>query len=154
MEHDSSLALMFGQGLGIDDRGLRSRHHQNISRPRSERREAHSCNCSPFHNSNSPCRHQSVYTAPPSLLFLTIRILTSPQIAYKHYIRALSRWPKDALRPECQFQDALRKRLDSRYQSSSPVSTADERADLEQANILYSLLENRYSRKVCRFLPT
>lgn len=82
-------------------------------------------------------------------------ILTEPKLAYKHYIRALSRWPKDPLRPECQFQDAMRKRIDRRFLPvSSPDAPAvagnavDERFELEQANVLYSLLENRYSRKV------
>jgi len=82
----------------------------------------------------------------------------SKSIAYKHYIRALSRWPKDNLRPDCQFQDVMRKRLDKRFiPASSPNSPnatqvaansgIDEKMELEQANVLYSLLENRYSRK-------
>jgi hypothetical protein len=78
-------------------------------------------------------------------------MLTSPQVAYKHYLRGLSRWPKDALRPEAQFQDALRRRIDRRFlaPSNNPAAKlADEKVELEQANALYSLLENRYSRKV------
>ncbi|KUJ10649.1 uncharacterized protein LY89DRAFT_247911 [Mollisia scopiformis] len=82
----------------------------------------------------------------------------SKSIAYKHYIRALSRWPKDNLRPDCQFQDVMRKRLDRRFiPASSPNtpnaaqavanSAIDEKMELEQANAIYSLLENRYSRK-------
>jgi len=82
----------------------------------------------------------------------------SKSIAYKHYVRALSRWPKDTLRPECQFQDAMRKRLDRRFLPASSSGTqsaatavannaVEERLESEQANILYSLLENRYSRK-------
>ncbi|CZR57450.1 uncharacterized protein PAC_07339 [Phialocephala subalpina] len=81
----------------------------------------------------------------------------SKSIAYKHYIRALSRWPKDNLRPDCQFQDAMRKRIDRRFLLASSTtpnaaravanSAVDERLELEQVNVLYSLLENRYSRK-------
>lgn len=87
----------------------------------------------------------------------------SKSIAYKHYLRALSRWPKDPLRPETQFQDAIRRRIDRQFLPTSssdattppqklPYSPVDEKAELEKAelenvNVLYSLLENRYSRK-------
>lgn len=82
----------------------------------------------------------------------------SKSIAYKHYIRALSQWPKDTLRPECQFQDVMQRRIDRQFLQASSSATqsaasagatsiADERLELERANILYSLLENRYSRK-------
>ncbi|KAH8593758.1 hypothetical protein B0O99DRAFT_574407 [Bisporella sp. PMI_857] len=67
----------------------------------------------------------------------------SKSMAYKHYIRALSKWPKDALRPECQFQDVMRRRIESSFASG----TVNEKAELENANILYSLLENRYIKK-------
>jgi len=81
----------------------------------------------------------------------------SKSIAYKHYLRALSRWPKDSLRPECQFQDAMRRRIDRRFLPASSPDTPngaqavanspiDERLELEQVNAIYSLLENRYSR--------
>lgn len=49
----------------------------------------------------------------------------------------------------------MRRRIDKRFLPSTAEGAAapssavvDERAELEQANILYSLLENRYSRKV------
>jgi len=82
----------------------------------------------------------------------------SKSIAYKHYLRALSRWPKDKLRPECQFQDAMRRRIDRRFLPASSPNTPnaaqavansaiDEKVELEQVNAIYSLLENRYSRK-------
>jgi len=76
----------------------------------------------------------------------------SKSIAYKHYLRALSRWPVDALRPETQFQNAVRRRIDKRFlpasaSKDSATSTTNEKAELEQANALYSLLENRYSNK-------
>jgi cytochrome b pre-mRNA-processing protein 6 len=83
-----------------------------------------------------------------------------PKIAYKHCLQALSRWPKDKLRPECQFQDVMRRRIEKRFlPASSPDSPngaqavanspIDEKLELEQVNAIYSLLENRYSRKVC-----
>ncbi|KAI9052481.1 hypothetical protein LZ554_003825 [Drepanopeziza brunnea f. sp. 'monogermtubi'] len=87
----------------------------------------------------------------------------SKSISYKHHLRALARFPKDPLRPECQFQDVMRRRLDSRFQPASAAAPAassetaashlaanrapDEKLELEQANALYSLVENRYSRK-------
>lgn len=73
-------------------------------------------------------------------------------------MRALSRWPADVLRPESQFQDAIRKRVDRKFldaaavPSTSGSATAgivvNEKKELEQVNALYSLLENRYQRKV------
>lgn len=87
------------------------------------------------------------------------------QVAYKHYLRALNRWPVDLLRPEVSFQKAMRRRIDKRFLPSqtrpqdnvvangaqatvpSPVKL-DEKAELEQVNVLYSFLENRYSNKV------
>ncbi|PMD14048.1 hypothetical protein NA56DRAFT_636842 [Hyaloscypha hepaticicola] len=82
----------------------------------------------------------------------------SKSIAYKHYLRALSHWPKDSLRPECQFQDVIRRRVDRRFlpasSSNAPNaaqatanSAIDEKAELVQVNAIYSLLENRYSGK-------
>ncbi|KAK1826290.1 hypothetical protein QBC39DRAFT_364780 [Podospora conica] len=51
--------------------------------------------------------------------------------------RALERWPKDVLRPDCQLQDVLARRLQS--------STAAE--GLSQARPLLALLDNQYARK-------
>ncbi|APA14348.1 predicted protein [Sclerotinia sclerotiorum 1980 UF-70] len=63
--------------------------------------------------------------------------------AYHHYLRALSRWPKDALRPEAQFQDAIRRRIER----ISAAGKFDEKRELGQCNALYSLLEDRYLGK-------
>ncbi|PSS09087.1 hypothetical protein M430DRAFT_182766 [Amorphotheca resinae ATCC 22711] len=72
----------------------------------------------------------------------------STSLAYKHYLRALSRWPKDPLRPDCQFQDAMRHRIEQRLSPQKAAASPDAaRAELEQVNALYSLLENRYSKK-------
>ncbi len=58
--------------------------------------------------------------------------------ALPYFRRALERWPKDALRPECQFQDVLAKRL----------TDAKGRVELKDANALYTLLEDRFARQV------
>ena len=107
--------------------------------------------------------HLVIEKAATKCSIQTIQQLTLEKVAYKHYIRALSRWPKDNLRPECQFQDIMRRRLDERFlPASSPdvanagkvissTSPIDEKVEMEQANALYSLLENRYSKTVrCR----
>lgn len=105
---------------------------------------------------STPCKPPQIHT----------RVLTiSLQAAYKHYVRALSRWPKDALRPERQLQEVIGHRVNRRYlpaaalaartteggkdaPKETPLKPTTEKDELEQANALYSLLENRYSRKV------
>ena len=75
----------------------------------------------------------------------------------------------DLLRPEVSFQEVMRRRIDKRLLPSSshtpqqpqdkvrandalatpvPSQPFDEKGELEQVNVLYSLLENRYSKKV------
>jgi len=73
--------------------------------------------------------------------------MMSQSVAYKHYIRALARWPKDALRPDCQFQDVIRRRVDKRFLPVEGQKPANEKVELEQVNALYSLLANRYTQK-------
>ena len=72
------------------------------------------------------------------------------QNARGHILQALSRWPKDPVRPEVQFQDVLRKRFEQAPTTTTP-SRAEEQDLLRQANALYSLLENRYQKKVRTF---
>lgn len=66
--------------------------------------------------------------------------------------RALERWPKDALRPDCQFQNVFAKRLENGSIAPPGVTfgsaAAREQAELRQANALYVLLENRFMDKV------
>ncbi|KAK8118207.1 uncharacterized protein PG998_006488 [Apiospora kogelbergensis] len=64
--------------------------------------------------------------------------------ARNHILRALGKWPQDIIRPQVQFQDVLRKRFESKATSGGP----SDLAELRQANALYSLLENRYKKKV------
>ncbi|MCJ1429094.1 hypothetical protein MMC29_007007 [Sticta canariensis] len=91
-------------------------------------------------------------------------------IVFKHYQRVLAQWPVDLLRPEVSFQDVMRRRIDKRLlplSSSSatplqpqdkvrandalatpaPRQPFDEKRELEQVYVLYSLLENRYHKK-------
>lgn len=83
----------------------------------------------------------------------------STKIVYKHYLRALSRWPQDVLRPECQFQDVIRRRIDLRLLPNAGQNSQDllapgvapkkicEKDELAQANALYLLLEDRFCKK-------
>ncbi|KAL8731651.1 MAG: hypothetical protein Q9181_004238 [Wetmoreana brouardii] len=88
-----------------------------------------------------------------------------PQVVYRHYQRALAQWPVDLLRPQVSFQDVMRRRTDKQLGPSStdkasydptkeskdtlvtPLKAYDEKAELDQVNALYSLLENRYTKK-------
>ncbi|MCJ1442511.1 MAG: hypothetical protein MMC23_003007 [Stictis urceolatum] len=94
----------------------------------------------------------------------------SKQSLLKHYHLALSRWPKDTLRPDTSFSASMQSRITRRFglapsanPSSSKPSTSsksspespqttpppplDEAAELEQVNALYSFLEDRYSKR-------
>ena len=90
----------------------------------------------------------------------------SPQIVSKHYQRVLLQWPVDALRPNVSFQETMRKRIAHRLEPSrvkpeenvvaneaqATVPTTpkvNEKSELEQVNVLYSFLDNRYTKKVC-----
>ncbi|KAK4153440.1 hypothetical protein C8A00DRAFT_43623 [Chaetomidium leptoderma] len=73
--------------------------------------------------------------------------------AANHFRGALTRWPKDALRPECQLQDVLAKRLEKGRLAPVTNGATQQQADLKQANALYSLLEDRYRNKY-RAAPT
>lgn len=53
----------------------------------------------------------------------------------KQFQKALGRWPQDILRPHANFTDVMQKRI-----ASKPPSEAE-------TNALFTLLENRYSRK-------
>ncbi|KAL0467513.1 hypothetical protein QR685DRAFT_532674 [Neurospora intermedia] len=76
-------------------------------------------------------------------------------LAARQYQRALGEWPRDALRPECQLQDVLSKRLQKNNGSLLPnkpaftklTKEAKEEAEIKQANALIGLLENRYKNK-------
>ncbi|KKA26014.1 hypothetical protein TD95_002717 [Thielaviopsis punctulata] len=69
--------------------------------------------------------------------------MASTSRAMRHYSRALGLWPKDVLRPECQFQDALQRAV-ARRSAAGPL---DEAAEMKQVNALYSLLEDRYKTR-------
>ncbi|KAL2140502.1 hypothetical protein VTI28DRAFT_3745 [Corynascus sepedonium] len=67
--------------------------------------------------------------------------------AANHFRGALTRWPKDTLRPDCQLQDVLAKRLQKGPLAPVTAGATQEQADLKQANALYSLLQDRYKNK-------
>lgn len=88
------------------------------------------------------------------------------QILYKHYQRIIAQWPVDLLRPEVSFQKTIQRRIDTHLKpsttppqdnvvSNEALATVptpvpfDEKGELEQVNVLYSFLENRYTKKVC-----
>ncbi|MCJ1298519.1 hypothetical protein MMC08_001309 [Hypocenomyce scalaris] len=88
----------------------------------------------------------------------------SKSVAFKHYQRALAQWPVDLLRPEVSFQKAMRQRIERRFIPSTTnsqdnvvandalasvpaASGMDDKAELEQVNVLYSFVENRYTKK-------
>lgn len=83
--------------------------------------------------------------------------LASPQVVYQSFRQALARWPADPLRPECQLQDVIGKRLDKEIAAVSSGTAVgaklSEGTQLKQVNALYSLLENRYQTKVRPLLP-
>ncbi|KAI0016342.1 hypothetical protein F4780DRAFT_693796 [Xylariomycetidae sp. FL0641] len=60
--------------------------------------------------------------------------------AQRHIMRALANWPRDTIRPEVQFQEALRQR----YEGDVGLSGSEQ---LKQANALYALLDNRARKK-------
>ncbi|KAL5598309.1 hypothetical protein BROUX41_003632 [Berkeleyomyces rouxiae] len=64
--------------------------------------------------------------------------------ALRHYSRALGLWPKDVLRPECQFQDVMKRSIDKRFEAAVSSGVIDEATEMKQVNALYSLLEDRY----------
>ena len=93
------------------------------------------------------------------------------KIIAKHYQRIIASWPVDALRPEVSFQTTLRRRIDrglsdNRPPSANNISANDaqvtiptprpfnEKGELEQVNSLYSLLENRYTKKVMKLMSS
>jgi cytochrome b pre-mRNA-processing protein 6 len=63
----------------------------------------------------------------------------------KHYLRLIRRWPTDSLR-SITAPDAFRRHLESRFVGQNNA-VPDEKTELSQINALYSLLENRYSKK-------
>jgi cytochrome b pre-mRNA-processing protein 6 len=61
----------------------------------------------------------------------------------QHYTALLALWPKDPLRPTVSFRKVLEHRA-----SLAKAGTANEKAELGQINAAYSLLDNRYSKRV------
>ncbi|KAL8846363.1 MAG: hypothetical protein Q9221_008542 [Calogaya cf. arnoldii] len=72
-------------------------------------------------------------------------------VVYRHFQRVLAQWPVDILRPQVSFQAAMRRRVDKLIEPSPAGETIHdprkEQAQLEQVNVLYSFMENRYAKK-------
>jgi cytochrome b pre-mRNA-processing protein 6 len=62
----------------------------------------------------------------------------------KHYTRILSLWPKDPLRPDVQFSSLLT----SRQSGLRKLAEKQSNAEMRNVNALYSLLDDRYSKRV------
>jgi len=80
-----------------------------------------------------------------------------PKLPAKHFQSLLTRWPIDSLRPDCQLQNALAKRLGtSKLAPTVPKRFgSQENADLVQVNAMYVLVEGRFGNVVryhCPFL--
>ncbi|KAK7745792.1 hypothetical protein SLS53_002509 [Cytospora paraplurivora] len=71
--------------------------------------------------------------------------MASKEVLRKFYLAALQRWPRDSLRPECQLQDVLSKRL--LESSKFPSKNQDGNEPARQVNALLSLLANRYATR-------
>ncbi|KAL8768584.1 MAG: hypothetical protein Q9203_006044 [Teloschistes exilis] len=96
--------------------------------------------------------------------------MAAKSVIFRHYERALAQWPVDALRPQISFQNVMRGRIEKQLGPASdkktsydpskeskdtlvtPLKPYDEKAEMEQVNALYSLLENRYAKQVRRNL--
>ena len=77
--------------------------------------------------------------------------MTEPsQLAYRQYQKALRLWPKDNLRPGCQIQDAVARRVETTFAAGQGAA---EQKELAQANAMHALLENRFAAKVSRQAP-
>jgi cytochrome b pre-mRNA-processing protein 6 len=65
----------------------------------------------------------------------------------KHYARILKQWPQDLLRPTSTFSSVIEKRAAA---VKSTMTAQQEKAEMRNVNALYSLLDGRYSKKVCQ----
>ncbi|KAI4226713.1 MAG: hypothetical protein L6R36_002968 [Xanthoria steineri] len=91
--------------------------------------------------------------------------MAGKSVAYRHFQKVLAQWPLDILRPQLSFQDVMRRRIDKQLGPSTADETTydpakeskdtlvthlkpyDEQAQLQQVNVLYSFMENRYAKR-------
>ncbi|RDA89429.1 hypothetical protein CP532_6220 [Ophiocordyceps camponoti-leonardi (nom. inval.)] len=73
----------------------------------------------------------------------------SRSMARRIYADALAQWPTQALRPDYQFQDVLRKAVDERFQSYRPSMEAEE---VQRARALQFLIQNKFRDKARELL--
>jgi cytochrome b pre-mRNA-processing protein 6 len=99
-----------------------------------------------------------------STVALALTLQSSPRKIAKQYARLLALWPQDALRPTLPFTRAIERRglpyglkpLEPASEAPQPKTpppatpaptAATPQLEHAQVNALYSLLENRYSKK-------
>jgi len=119
---------------------------------------------------SSPVRYQSqfnlAFIAAGGCINWPVRLTTQLQRIAKHYARIIFLWPKDVLRPTVAFQNTLQYRASQFLPAktspvepesepkaaatprSSSAASLDPKVELLNINALYSLLENRYSKRV------
>ena len=81
--------------------------------------------------------------------FTSLKAMAQPSsntlgLLAKHYTRILSRWPKDPLRPDVQISSLLTARQ-AGLRKMTEKNASDE---MRNVNALYSLLDDRYSKRV------
>ncbi|PHH59455.1 hypothetical protein CDD81_3185 [Ophiocordyceps australis] len=68
----------------------------------------------------------------------------SRSLAQRIYMDALTQWPKQKLRPDCQFQDVMREAAEERFRKYQPSMESDE---LLKARALQYLLQDKCKNK-------
>ncbi|KAF7562923.1 hypothetical protein G7046_g1180 [Stylonectria norvegica] len=68
----------------------------------------------------------------------------SRSLSHRIYTDAFARWPKQALRPDHQFQDVLGKAVTERYQGYKPSMEPEE---LLKARALQFLVQDKYNNR-------
>ncbi|KAI9738335.1 MAG: hypothetical protein M1834_008833 [Cirrosporium novae-zelandiae] len=80
---------------------------------------------------------------------------------YKNWLRALSRWPADPLRPDVSFQKAMLRRVEKHFNPATTVSEnsttknpaqstvvkVNKAVEMQQLNMLNAFLDNKYQKK-------
>lgn len=64
---------------------------------------------------------------------------------YRHFLRALDKWPNDPLRPYVSFEKMMRARLDAQFRTENPIW--DEKEAARQLHALELLLRDELKKK-------
>ncbi|KAK3081796.1 hypothetical protein LTS18_002645 [Coniosporium uncinatum] len=71
--------------------------------------------------------------------------MAQTQTIARHYARIIQQWPHDPLRPTVSFTKLLEKR--AAKAAAKPGTVTEQQAELRNVNALYSLLDDRYTKK-------